>query len=354
MASEFQFWSLKDLKGECTKRQLGNSYWRNSASKAEMITALETGEAPSLPGRPALENPAGQLADIIAQIAGQNAPALDEEAVKAIVQEHCNTALKAALENLAPRKIEITVADRKTIINRQHKHFDELLNILAVKRDGKRKNILLSGPSGSGKTHVAESCAEALGLPFYGVSVCSQTTESRLFGFIDANGRDVASLFRKAYEHGGVFLVDEIDAGNPNVLTSLNAATSNGQAAFPSGMVKRHPDFTLIAAANTWGTGANAIYIGRNQLDEATRSRFLKFFFDYDEDLEAEVCGNASWAKRVQSIRHKADKLEIRRVISPRASIDGADLLAAGFAQPRVEELTIFADWSADEKAKVI
>jgi cobaltochelatase CobS len=52
-------------------------------------------------------------------------------------------------------------------------------------------------------------------------------------GYMDAHGKLVRTLLREAYEHGGVFLLDEIDAGNPGVLTVLNALLANGQVGFP-------------------------------------------------------------------------------------------------------------------------
>ena len=46
-------------------------------------------------------------------------------------------------------------------------------------------------------------------------------------GFIDAQGRIVNTEFRKAYEHGGLFLFDEIDASFPQAILAFNAALAN-------------------------------------------------------------------------------------------------------------------------------
>jgi len=71
-----------------------------------------------------------------------------------------------------------------------------------------------------------------------------------------------------------LFLFDEIDASLPNAVLAFNAALANGYADFPDGMVKRHPRFACIAAANTFGMGADRIYVGRNQLDGADAGPF--------------------------------------------------------------------------------
>ena len=110
-------------------------------------------------------------------------------------------------------------------------------------------------------------------------------------GFNDATGKPVHTELRRAWENGGVFLCDEIDAGNANVLATLNALLSQPIAAFPDGMVARHQNFAFLAAGNTTGAGADMKFVGRNQLDGATLDRFVFVFWEYDEDFEVHVAG---------------------------------------------------------------
>lgn len=149
----------------------------------------------------------------------------------------------------------------------------------------------LHGPAGTGKSKIGESVATALDLPFYPMSVCAQSTKSDLAGYMDAHGNYVSTIFRKAYEHGGVFLLDEVDNGNANVLNVLNNALANSCMAFPDGMVNKHPDFKCLAAANTFGTGASEQYIGRNALDAAFKDRFVSIGIFYEQDLERSLYG---------------------------------------------------------------
>jgi len=200
----------------------------------------------------------------------------------------------------------------------------------------------LVGPAGSGKTTVAENTAKKFNMDFYCMSVGNQTTKSDLLGFISATGNYVSTVFRTAFEEGGVFLLDEIDAGNSNVLTILNSALSNGYCSFPDGMVKRHKNFCCIASGNTIGQGANKQYVGRNQLDGATLDRFTKIDWYYDEILEKKISKNNAWTNRVQAIRKICEQMGLKLIISPRASINGSNLINDGIPVLQVDEACIF------------
>ena len=70
----------------------------------------------------------------------------------------------------------------------------------------------------------------------------------------------------------------------------------------------------------------------RNQVDAASLDRFKFIDFDYDESAELDWAGHdqREWVEFVQRVRAAARRLELRVVISPRASINGADELRAG------------------------
>lgn len=255
-----------------------------------------------------------------------------------IDETRINEIVKTAIDNLKPRQIEVKIADLPTKkVGAQHKEFDTLLALLANKM-----NVWLAGPAGSGKTTAASAAAEAIGVPFYSISVCAQTTKSELFGYNDANGNYVPSLFYNAFKNGGVFLIDEIDSGNANVLSVLNAALENGHCAFPCGMVERNEKFMVVAAANTIGTGGNMQYVGRNRIDAATLNRFFMMDWQYDEALELLISPNETFTKKVQEIRAKAAKMNLSCIISPRVSKDGGRMIAAGMSEAKVLELTLW------------
>jgi len=200
----------------------------------------------------------------------------------------------------------------------------------------------LVGPAGSGKSTILAQIASAMELPFYPMSVNSLTSDYNIIGYNDANGKYVPTIFRQAYEHGGIFSFEEIDAGNPNVLTVINNAMSQNKYAFPDKMVDKHPKFILCASGNTYGTGANLRYVGRNPLDAATLDRFVVVYTDYDIKLEDRLCSNKEWLNWVYSVRDVVKKNDMKVVVGTRAVLHGEKLLNAGIPREAVEEMVVF------------
>lgn len=222
----------------------------------------------------------------------------------------------------------------------EHKTYRRLLQLCQMRGfQGEPPNIWLVGPVGSGKTSAAAQVAQDLGLPFHFNGAVDN--EYKLRGFLDAQGRLISPPFRKAFEHGGVYLFDECDASMPGAVLAFNAALSNGACDFPDGEVKRHPDCIIIAAANTWGQGATHEYVGRMKQDAAFLDRFIQLAWDYDENLEQAMSGNRHWTTRVQVIRAAIAELKIQHIVSPRASYWGAALLAAGVPEDEVLRLKV-------------
>ncbi len=109
----------------------------------------------------------------------------------------------------------------------------------------------------------------------------------------------------------------------------------------------------VAAAANPFGAGADAQYVGRSQLDAATLDRFSFVPMDYDEKLELAISSNDAWTRHVQAFRRAVRELKLRHVVSPRASIKGGKLLSAGLAWDRVEQLVLIRNLSALDVEKV-
>jgi len=251
----------------------------------------------------------------------------------------------------AEKNIVITLPAGKKALGTKlvHEQFDSVLKAVAAEVP-----VMLVGPAGSGKTTICEQVAQALDLRFYFTGAVA--SEYKLSGFVDAQGRIVSTAFRDAYTNGGLFLFDEVDASMPQAIMAFNAALANGHCDFPGDTepTKRHPDFRVVAAANTFGRGADRQYVGRNQLDAASLDRFVIISMDYDEKLERALAGNTEWARKVQRIRREINKQQIRHIVSPRASIQGARLLAAGFSIDEVLESTVWKGLDKDSKARVL
>jgi MoxR-like ATPase len=256
--------------------------------------------------------------------------------------------LEEAINQARPIYVKSDQFESRPVTGIQHHNFETLIHIVHAGQP-----VMLVGPAGTGKSHAAEQAAEVLGLEFYAMSVGAQTSKSDLIGYMDAMKNYVTTPFRKAYEEGGLFLLDEIDAGNSNVLIQLNAALANGYMSFPDQMVRRHDNFRFVASANTFGLGANRQYVGRNQLDAATLDRFVTLQWDIDANVEESLAighYGPSWLGVVRMVRDYVEQRELRIVVSPRATQRGAKLLAAGLDFNDVLHMALLSQFQADEK----
>jgi hypothetical protein len=214
--------------------------------------------------------------------------------------------------------------------------------------------VMLVGPAGCGKTTIAEHTAATLNLPFHITNAINDTHE--LMGFIDGYGKYHDTPFRRAFEHGGVWIADEIDAWDASALLSANSALANGFASFPDvvGVIRRHTDFRMVGTANTFGTGSDRIYVGRNELDGASLDRFAMIEVDYDKDLERKLSnGNERWLKRVWKAREKVMQNKIRHVVSTRAITMGSAALQAGLTLEQVDEYYLFKGMSERDRGRI-
>lgn len=260
------------------------------------------------------------------------------------------------LEAAAPRLLVVDATGKPLgadLPPTRHPQLETLVRMVSARKpDGGRLNAWLAGPAGSGKTTAARMAAEALGLAFAAMGAMSQPHE--LVGFVDAAGRYHDTPFTRFYRNGGLCLLDEVDASDANVTLVLNGALDNGRMTLPTGeTIERHADFACVGAANTWGQGATAEFIGRNKLDGAFLDRWVRLAWVYDEKLETALSGNADWAARVQRARKRAATAGLKVLITPRATIHGAALIAAGLAPDDAARMTYLAGLTEAQIAQV-
>lgn len=226
-----------------------------------------------------------------------------------------------------------------------------------------RKNIMLVGPAGCGKSHVGELVAKTLNLRFASVSCTAGMSEAHLLGRSIPNIATGDSVFQtteflECYENGGVFLLDEIDAADSNLLLAINSAIANGYCNVPARSEEpralKHPDFVIIATANTFGRGADRSYVGRCQLDESTLDRFRigTVECDYDARVEKGLCPDAALLRALLHVRSKIEENKLRRVMSTRFIKDAYEMrVGGGWTVDRILDV-FFSGWSATEVAK--
>lgn len=213
-----------------------------------------------------------------------------------------------------PQVIKVEVDDKvREVKGATHEEFETALKF--VTRD---IPVFLTGAAGTGKNVLCKQIAQALGLEFYFSNAVSQ--EYKLTGFIDANGTFHETQFYKAFTQGGLFMLDEMDASIPEVLVILNAAIANRYFDFPVGRVEAHKDFRLVAAGNTYGTGADMEYSGRFQLDAASLDRFAILEINYSENIEKAITNdNQELIKFAHEFRRACDAAGIKHLFSYRS-----------------------------------
>ena len=308
------------------------------------------------------------IATMVANIMQTIPVGIDEDKVRNIVSDvvdpiaidmavaHARLAEK--IEAMQPKVTQIVIKDRPTVTLKgvQHMAFADIMMSISA-----RCNTFLVGPAGTGKTTMVQQVAEALGLRFHAENLTAATTEYSLKGFTDANSGYKATPLRELFANGGVYLLDEIDNANPNVLGVLNSALSNGFMAFPDGMVQKHPEFIAVAAGNTYGNGATAEYVGRNPIDGATLDRFAFFNVDIDEAVEDAMLAGFNlptatakvWLEAVRRSRLNVAHHGLRVIVSPRATANGASLLHQGMSMDKVYNSTVLKGAKQDQVEKI-
>lgn len=288
---------------------------------------------------------ATQLLQIVQSLAGSS---VNEERVRDIIRDE--------LANVEPRRIVVTPTAETKIDEHTHPAFEEVLQAVAG-----GNNVLLVGPAGCGKTHLAEQIARSLGREFGALHCTAGASESQLLGWLFPTGDGgrfeyIPAPFATLYERGNaVFLLDELDAADPNMTLVINGALANGHLHIPqrytSPCIKRGENMCVIAAANTFGTGADMVYAGRNQIDGATLDRFYPIPMTYDTALEKQLA-DADVCEWVWDIRSRIEEKKLRRVMSTR-SIQKADAMLRQGAEWSTVKTRLLAGWTRDELAKV-
>lgn len=321
---------------------------------------------------PAQNDAAAQL---VAAVRALSSASADEATVRRIVQEQ----IDALASRIEPRVVHHVLRDPDTVTMDEHMHplFPKALRLVNAGLP-----VMLVGPAGCGKTHLASQIARALGVSFGSISMTAGVSESQLVGWLlpvgEAGRFDyVPAPFVSLYESGNsLFLFDEVDAADPNLLLVLNSAIANGELSVPqrhsAPVVKRGDRALLMASANTYGTGADMVYAGRSALDGATLDRWYQLRMDYDARFEASIAGTSAphvpeWRPAdeatvaadcavlgdwVLSLRRKVNEAKLRRIVSTRTMQKAITARCAGVPVAEVKADTL-AGWSTDELYRV-
>ena len=294
-----------------------------------------------------------QAAQAFAQsIAGLATQSIADALVK--TESKCDALINEVTSKLSTIKsnfIGIKINDLEPIITK-HRPCLILEDLIRITKVG--LNPCMVGPSGCGKTFAAEQLSEVLKLNYAHVTLTAGASESWLFGRQTPTGF-IEGQFSKFYRLGGVFLLDEVDAADPNMVLCLNTALGNGHLYNPINgeTYTRHKDFVCIAAANTNLNGADNKYTGRSRIDAAFSKRFIFVAVDYDTDLENDMLHASDFKKCLFEIRSQLKSNQFDEILSSRDFENSQKLINAGFSHSEILYALIF-NWSDAAKKMAV
>lgn len=167
-----------------------------------------------------------------------------------------------------------------------HEMFDDVITAVL-----EEVNPYLIGPSGCGKTYMIKQIGELLDLECTDIGYINE--EYDILGYVTATGDYNESNFYRLYKYGGIAFCDELDNGNAKATVKLNSFLTNQEHAyyfFPGGeRVEKHPNFRVVAAGNTDGSGADSNYNTRERIEESVQQRMIPIYVDYDNRVEKEI-----------------------------------------------------------------
>jgi MoxR-like ATPase len=149
----------------------------------------------------------------------------------------------------------------------------------------KNKNVFLSGPTGCGKTELISRLADKNNIEYSRLNLNGEITIDDFLGVWNLIESDAGAstteytygVLPQAMKNGNLLLLDELDAGLPEVLFVLQAVlegrplvlTKTGETIYPE------VGFSVAATANTVGRGdMSSLYTGTRVMNEAFLDRF--------------------------------------------------------------------------------
>lgn len=291
---------------------------------------------------------------------------LDENHISTVASEAAVNVIDGLIKSgrLGAQEVKVKVgnADATKVEGALHQAFED-----ALQRVAQGINVMLVGPRGCGKTFLAKQLGEALDRKVVTVSCSEGMSEAQLYGNLYPTGE--AGKFEwhdgpvtRAMLEGSILLLDEMDRLDPNVAASLNEVLASR-----TNYVSRRLDgpgitaadgFAVVAATNTFGNGANRVYVSANAQDGATLDRFLPGTIEvgYDRNLERRLVGDENFLAKCWDLRDRVEAAKLRRDVSTRAIVElWQKLVAPGLWTQERALQQLVVGWSETEltQAKV-
>jgi MoxR-like ATPase len=180
-----------------------------------------------------------------------------------------------------------------------------------------RQNTLLIGPTGAGKTHAIRLVAKELGTPYIRLNLNRMTTVEDFVGqWVPKKGGGYKwndGVLTRLMRHGGVVVVDEINAAPPEILFVLHSVTDDERQIVltqkDGEVVKAHPDFWFVATMAPE-------YRGTEKLNQALKDRFeVVLQYPYDISIEGQLLKDEWLVRAGEKLR---EQKEIKTPVSTR------------------------------------
>jgi len=199
-----------------------------------------------------------------------------------------------------------------------------------------QKNVLLIGEKGCGKSAMARAFSAYKELPYFRINLDGMITSEDLLGQWVRAGNDWAwsdGVLTMAMRHGGVLVIDEINAGSPEVNFVFQSALDDDRQIIlrnkDNEVVKAHENFLVIATMNP-------DYEGTHPLNEALEDRFdIVLEVNYDEKIEERIIKDKNLRELAKRIRKMHRKGEVSKTISTRTLVqfqDNMEIFGTDFA----------------------
>lgn len=281
--------------------------------------------------------------------------ALDLEAIEGIV----NRVVDARVNQT--RQVIINGIDRGRITGKTHRDFEELLTRVSA-----RVNMFLTGEAGVGKSHMAKQIARTLDLPLVTTTAKPLPQDFEILGGVTPIDRKVMKgAVRDIYEHGGLWLLDEIDSGHVSLSTALNDLLSGDSFHFDIDgggkvEVEKHKDFVVLATGNTFGQGGNLRYMGTTRMNGAGLNRFAFFHVECDEMLTRDVMieKNRETGEKVHRVwtqcRRNIERYNLDYLMTPRQAFMTQEFMLEGLSIEKAARGVIYGRGLAEEQERKV
>ncbi len=164
-------------------------------------------------------------------------------------------------------------------------HFEPAATRAILMGFSHNRRVYLHGPHGTGKSSHIEQVAARLNWPCIRVNLDGHVTRADLIGrdmVVVRDGQQVTEfvpgILTWALEHPVALVLDEYDAGRPDVMFVIQRLLeTRGKLTLldQNRVITPHPAFRLFATANTAGQGdTTGLYIGTQALNQAQMDRW--------------------------------------------------------------------------------